>query len=236
MPFYRKKVTYDEMAPYIKKFKEWLRLNASFVGMQEDLGHEEVFLVDRTKPSPNKAYDNYWSNLLSAGYIDIVPLDYAHVFCYVMDSANGPVHTVSQTHIKLPKLSYLITLCPEDFFSLLRLLDTAKNTPSKDSLTLNAPLAGIDSLATSALEPFFMKLRTNYRMNPDYCDRKWTSREDIHFLANLEPTRDNQLSAMQYLTARQNNDLLYFPVDTSVELELDWPQVNDEYCVPPQEG
>lgn len=183
-------------------------------------------------PQDRKYYERYWSNLSIAGYVDVVPYDDDHIQLYITEKAVGPVHTISPTHVRLPKLSYLITLCPEDFFALLRLIATAKNTQSKDSLSLNPPAAGVPDLNSSALEPFFMLLRTNYRMNADYCDRKWTDREAIKYLAELEPTRDNQLCAMQYLTALQNPDLLYFPIETSIELELDWQQVSDDYCLP----
>lgn len=151
---------------------------------------------------------------------------------YINEKADGQMQTISPSHVRLPKLSHLICLTPEDFFGLLRILDTAKNTQQGNSLALNPAAAGYSSIDNSSLYPYFTKMRVNYRMNTDYCDRKWTRREDIHFLAPLQPTRDNQLSAMQYITAQQNNDLLYFPVESVVNLELDWPQATDEYCIP----
>ena len=234
MAFYRKRMTYDELAPHVAKFREFLRLNCPVVREAGDDG-DEVFYVDRAKSETiRKTFEHYYSALTVAGFITCVPIsaDYSALFLYFNEKANGPKPTVTPTHIRMPKLSYMITLCPEDFFALLRLISTAKNTNTKDSLALNPPAAGIMDLPASPLAPFFMLLRTNYRMNPEYCDKKWTPRDAIAYLADLEPTRDNQLSAMQYLTALQNPDLLYFPIETSIELELDWEQISDDYCAP----
>ena len=197
----------------------------------------ETFLIDIKNLPQIYNYDFMGTvlNLERTGYITRTPWANDGSFCITLnEKADGPIPTISPSHIRLPKLSYLITFTPEDFFSLFRLLASARNTPSKDSLALNPPAAGIDSLQCSPLDPFFLLMRTNYKMNPEYCDRKWTSRDAIKFVSQLEPTRDNQLSAMQYLTALQNPDILYFPIETSIELQLDWEQVNEDYCLPPQ--
>ena len=149
-------------------------------------------------------------------------------------TSKGPISTVTPSHIRLPKLSHLITLVPDDFFLLMKLLATAKNTQTGDSLSLNLGSCGIQSLEFTPLDPFFTKLRVNYRMNPEYCDRKWTPRDAIKFLSKLEPTTENQLAAMQYLTVLQNEDILYFPLESMVNLELEWDQVDDNYCIPPE--
>ena len=39
---------------------------------------------------------------------------------------------------------------------------------------------------------------------------------------------------MQYLTVLQNDDILYFPIESMVNLELNWEQIDDDYCVPPE--
>lgn len=232
MPFYRRKVTYDELAPLVQQFRDFLRQNCSLV-KEADEYSQEVFLVDKKESNRIRVtFEKSWNALACAGFLEAVPFDYNHIMVYFYEQADGPVQTVTPTHVRLPKLSYLITLCPEDFFALLRLVATAKNTQSQNSLSLNPPAAGLTSLSNSPLEPFFTKLRTNYRFNIDYSDRKWTPRDAIKYLADLDATRDNQLSAMQYLTALQNPDLLYFPIETSIELELDWQQISDDYCVP----
>lgn len=169
-----------------------------------------------------------------ANLLVMVPVDKDGFYIFSTNNSNGPIPTVTMSHIRLPKLSHLITLVPSDFFLLMRLIATAKNTPSGDSLSLNLGSCGIQSLDYTPLSPFFMKLRTNYRMNPDYCDRKWTPRDAIKFLSKFEPTIENQLAAMQYLTVLQNEDILYFPLDSMVNLELEWEQVDDDYCIPPE--
>lgn len=140
--------------------------------------------------------------------------------------------SVSPGFIRLPKLSHLITLTPEDFFALFRILATSTRATT-NSLALNPHLAGVQDFSSSILFPFFELLKTNFRISKEYMDKKWTPNEAIALVAALEPTRDNQFSAMQYLTAIQNSDLLYFPVETVVELQLDWDQVSEDYCVPP---
>lgn len=211
-----------------------MRQNAKIVRAPTDDENVEVFYATyaeyRRWPDEMLRIINA---LRVANFLLMTPLGEGF-YLFNTETANGPTPTITPTHIRLPKLSHLITLVPSDFFLLLRLLATAKNTQTGDSLSLNFGAAGIQNLAFSAIDQFFIKLRVNYRMNPDYCDRKWTPRDAIKFLANLEPTRENQLSAMQYLTVLQNEDLLYFPLDAMIDLELDWEQVSDDYCTPPE--
>lgn len=237
MPFYGRRVTYEDFAPHVKKLRDHLRRSTTCLCEDNEMDDNIVdcYLVDNNQIHfICQTYYKEWNALRSAKYLDFVP--WGRVgggVIYFYKEANGPVQTVSPTHIRLPKLSNLITLCPEDFFALLRIIAGAKNTPSKDSLSLNPAAVGIDDLSTSTLDPFFSKVRVNYRLNPEYTDKKWTDREVIAFLAKLDPTRDNQFSAMQYLTVMQNSDLLYFPVETAIDLELDWQQVSDDYVIPP---
>lgn len=238
MAFYRRRTTYADYAPHIQEVRQTLRQRFP-VEPEADPALGEAFLVDfpnHIAPASDTKLVNTIFNLTNAGYIKQAPFgkDGWPMILYITEKADGPKPTVSRFHIRLPKLSYLITLVPEDFFLLFRIIANAKVTSTNDSLTLNFPAAGVDDLSGSPLQPFFMPLITNYRMNQEFCDKKWTSYEVIKFIAAIEPTRDNQLSAMQYLTAMQNPDLLYFPVETSVELELDWEQTTDDYCVPPE--
>lgn len=234
MPYYRRHLTYDEVAPYLQKFRLWLRANCPVVKEWEEFGGEAFFLDERTAIVPPKEFNQQLAVMQGANFAQFIPweTDASVGIIYINEKADGQMQTISPSHVRLPKLSHLICLTPEDFFGLLRILDTAKNTQQGNSLALNPAAAGYSSIDSSSLYPYFTKMRVNYRMNTDYCDRKWTRREDIHFLAPLQPTRDNQLSAMQYITAQQNNDLLYFPVESVVNLELDWPQATDEYCIP----
>lgn len=235
MPYYRHHLTYDEVAPHIQKLRLWLRQNCPVAKEYEGEFSEEAFYFD--EKHYQTFLDEFRRELFicqNAGYSEFIPLNSERSIGVVLmkTTADGPMPTVSPTHIRLPKLSHLICLTPEDFFGLLRVLNTAKNTQTGNSLMLNPAAAGYDSIETSPLYPFFTKMRVNYRMNPDYADKKWTTRDDIKFLAAQEPSRDMHLSAMQYLTAVQNADLLYFPMESVVQLELDWQQATDEYCVP----
>lgn len=239
MPFYRKQLTYEEIAPYAQKMLLWLRQNCPVVREYDEDYELEAFLLDaETARTTWVQHRNVFSVLQQRNWADFIPFttDRSVGMLLFYPEVNGPKQSVSPTHIKLPKLSHLITLTPDDFFALFRILDTAKNTQTGNSLMLNPAAAGVQNLLTSPLYPFFTKLRVNYRMCEEYMGNKWTRRSDIKFIAGLEPTRDNQFSAMQYLTARQNKDLMYFPVDTVVQLELDCQQLTDDYCVPPEGG
>lgn len=234
MAYYRRHLTYDEVAPHIQKLRLWLRQNCPVVKEYEEFGEESFFLDEHTIPQSLELFKRELYVTQNGGYSRFVPwVADGHLGVVILTTkADGPIPTVTPTHIKLPKLSHLICLTPEDFFGLLRILATAKNTQTGNSLMLNPAAAGYDSLETSPLYPYFTKMRVNYRMNPDYTDKKWTTRSDIKYLSDLEPTRDNHLAAMQYLTTAQNKDLLYFPVESVVQLELDWQQITDDYCLP----
>lgn len=235
MPYYRRHLTFDEVAPHIQKLRLWLRQNCPVIKEYEGDYCEEAFFFDEAQMHNMIAEFNKELYICqNAGFAEFLPFtsDGKVGVALIKQSADGPMVTVTPTHIRLPKLSHLICLTPEDFFGLLRICNTAKNTQTGNSLMLNPAAAGYTSVETSPLYPFFTKMRVNYRMNPDYADKKWTSREDIKFLAAQDPSRDMHLSAMQYLTAAQNADLLYFPMESVVQLELDWQQATDEYCVP----
>lgn len=232
MAFYRNRYSYEDAAPIIQKFKEFLGLNAKAVINEEDPDRIWYF-YNAAKAGHREIFSKYSTYLQAGGFVKMAPCEDG-IFIILSEKAEGATPTVSSSHVRLPKLSHLITLIPEDFFAVLRLIATAKNTQTKDSLALNPPAAGIQNLPTSTISQFFTLMRTNYRINADYADRKWTDREQIKRISTLEPTQLNQLYAMQYLTALQNPDLLYFPLETRVELELEWEQINDDYCVPPQ--
>lgn len=233
MPFYKKKITYDEIAPHIQKFRTWMRNNCPVIQeYAEDLDITEAFLIGPEQRPEYHRNIKILSFLFESKFVQVVPLEDDCGIFYWYKVADGQQQTISPTHLRLPKLSHLITLTPIDFFTLLRLISTSKKTPAGDSISLNVAAAGIQSLEKSCLNQFFTKLRTNYRVNPDYADRKWTDRTAIDHVARLSPNRENQLMAMQFLTAIQNNDLLYFPLETSLDLELDWEQMDNDYCIP----
>ncbi len=154
---------------------------------------------------------------------------------YFPEDESVPKPTISKSHVRLPKLSFLVTLIPEDFFAILKIVAEAK-TMSPTTIAINPMVAGIHDLERSPIGVFFSLVRTNYRMNADYADRKWTAFSDIKAVADLNPTPENQLYAIQYLTALQNDDIQYFPTESMINLDigLDWPQMDNDYVVPPQ--
>lgn len=235
MPFYRKRVTYDEIAPVMQKYREYLRANA--VTLREQTTNEmEAFLVTPSlfQEIIKGPHSNVHALMITAKYMVVIPYDNTIGYAfYLSETAEGSTPTVAPDYFRLPKLSYLITLTPHDFFTFLKLVATSKRTSSGDAMSLNFPAAGIRDLFHTSLGQFFVKLRTNYRLNPDYADRKWTAKSDVIAIADLPPDRDAQLMAMQYLTATQNIDLMYFPLETALDLDLDWEQMNNDYAIPP---
>jgi hypothetical protein len=197
----------------------------------------EVFLITPENfKTIREKYANLFAFLIESKFADYSPMGGGTYAFYWCKEASGGLITVSKTHVRLPKLSHLITLVPRDFFTLIRLVTTAKNTQTMDSLSLNPPAVGIQVFEQSPLYQFFTVLRVNYRFNVEYADRKWTPRAILNEIAALEPSRETHLSAMQYLTAQQNDDLLYFPADAAVDFEWELEPINDDYVVPPAKG
>lgn len=235
MPYYKRRLTYDDISPYVQKFRLWLRKNCPVIKDYDEFGQEAFLLNEDEFRISLDEFKQQLYILQNAGFCQFIPFtaNRRAGMIIINEKADGPIASISPTHIRLPKLSHLITLIPSDYFGLMKILAESITTNDGKSIAINPMVAGYESLENSALYPFFTKVRVNYRMNTDYTDKKWTRRSDIAFIAGLEVTRDNQLSAMQYLTAIQNiDDLLYFPAETVVQLELDWQQVTDDYCIP----
>lgn len=230
---YRSKYSFEDAAPIIDKLRRILQEHGKRL-INEDSDRLEWYFIATPAPLHVMQEINKYNIYLQAGgFTKIVPTE-GGTFIIFNPEANGRTPTVSSTHIRLPKLSHLITLTPSDFFTLLRLLNTAKPTYVGAALQLNLPAAGIDDFPRHILYQFFTMLRTNYVMNVDLADSKWTPRAELPRIANLQPTRENQLVAMQYLTSNQNKDLLYFPVDSMIDLDLEWEQLNNDYARPPR--
>lgn len=233
MAYYRRHMTYNEIAPYVQRLRVWLRTNCAVCREYEEYGDEAFFFDEKQLHTMGQDYRHWLYVLESANMAQYIPyIADRSIGCIVINErADGEKPTVSKTHIRLPSIRHLATLTPEDFFNFLKIIAGAQMTQTA-SLTINPTAVGIDSIDESSLFPFFQKVRTNYRINVDFADKRWTSFEDVKFLAALEPTRDNQFSAIQYLLVRREKDVLYFPAETVVQLELDWQQVTDEYCIP----
>lgn len=238
MRFARKTVSMAHIKHLLPPIQAYLRQNCILLEDVETSNDEhfaEAYLI--TGKQINELYVTQFNQLRTlelSRAVGIAPMgnDRSLLLFWIADDVGGFDMSVSRTHIRLPKLSHLITLTPDDFFLLFRILATSSRATS-NALSLDLSAADCEDFESSIIYPFFEILKTNYRISKDYMDKKWTPNEVIALIASLEPTRDNQLSAMQYLTAIQNSDLLYFPVETVVELQLDWDQVSDEYCVPP---
>jgi hypothetical protein len=225
---YRNRFSYQDCAPRIKLLRDHLQKHAKLI---TDVEFQcEAYFVDSPDPLIRQEFQSLYALPCAGGFVRLAPLGDGTLVIFNPE-ADGAQPTVSRTHIRLPKLSHLITLSPSDFFLFMRLIATAANSNAVDVIKLNPPAAGVNAVP-AILDPFFFLVRVNYRITPEYADHKWTLRGSIHKVAFLDETRDNQLAAMQYLTALQNPDLLYFPLEAAIDLELDWEQMDDDYCIP----
>ena len=78
MPFYRKKITYDELAPFVQKFRDFLRQNCSLVKEADDYA-QEVFFVDKSQSDYIRStFEKSWNALACAGFLEATPFDYNH--------------------------------------------------------------------------------------------------------------------------------------------------------------
>lgn len=232
MFYYKRKLTYADLMPLIKELRTYLSENAILVSPQTEETLETFLVTSKNKEIVPREYAAQYIALVSAKMLYMVPFnndETKYLVCFDQQ-ASGIEPTVSPSHVRLPKLSYLTTLTAEDFFKFITLISTAKNTASNDSLRLFPSTINLQSIQSSIFEPFFVLLRTNWRFNLEYAAPRWTPRKALTFLSSLFPSKENQLAALQYLIAVQGENTLYFPADTSVELELDWPQISSTYC------
>lgn len=236
MAFYRKQANYHAIEDVCGNIIYFFRNNLPVVkpeesGIEDDV--KEAFLVTRKELRIiEDKYSNLWNLMHYSDTIDAMPLDdsYENFIIYIREDKNIKKQTMTRSHIRLPKLGYLITLTPQDFFNVFKILMNSTTTAYGTSVVLNDP-----TLLTPAITQYFITNDAAIRTNPEYTDRKWTCKEDIALIANLPATPLNQLYAIQYLNARNNLDLLYFPVDTAVQLELDWDQLTESYVAPQPE-
>jgi len=183
--------------------------------------------IQRNIPLSRATWVSKASGLLVSFPWGAEPLTFVYAFRKNMEN---PSSTVTPDFIRLPKLSHLITLTPEDFFTFLSIIATASLSSNKTALTLKTTI----DINTSIFSPFFKKMITNYRISPEYADKKWTPFKAVNFLAALSPTIENQLNAMQFLSAIQNDDLMCFPISAAINLQLDQIEELDEsYAIPP---
>lgn len=234
MAFYRKKANFHTIEKTAEPLLLFLR-NYCQVLKEEDgttplYDVREAFYADKEAMDKiSSLYKNIFSMMRLGDFLEVAPLNnnWTEVMIYITKDKETFIPTVSPTHVRLPKLSHLITLTPDDFFSVFKLIAAGKKTAVGSSLILPG-----DMSMPPTISQFFITNDKTWRTNPEYSDRKWTLKTDIQFIAALEPTRDNQLCAMQYLTVRQNDDLFYFPLESAIALELDeCDQLNEDYVV-----
>lgn len=147
--------------------------------------------------------------------------------------------TVMKNKMRLPKIEYLLNLTPDDFFTFIKLLYCSKTTPTHTKLILDFAAIGYgddeesleDEHIRSLVENFLIKSKVNYSIRADRAMAQWISREELSVIVEMEPTRDNQLSALQFIIAYTVKDINTIPTDTAIELELDWEQTVDERYV-----
>ncbi len=227
-----------DMRPLMEKLRQWMRLNCAVVNELSEEDIEVFFMTHEEHDQMLRAgFRNIYNFLLMEEYIDIAPMTDKlkdGKLVYWRRKTDGMMATITTTHIRLPKLSHLITLVPHDFFRLIGLVVTAKNAADGTALNLDPMQFEIESFESSFIGQYFIKLKTNYRMNPEYADRKWTRREVLNEIHGLEPNIENHLISMQLLTVLQNDDLFYFPVEAAINFSFSCDQLNEEYCVAPQ--
>jgi len=234
MAFYRNKLQFRDLSATWQKLYDELGNSPKVKQIVAEDPAEEAFYFYVEDPQAtlgNNPIRQYYAPIMIANYSQLIPCYNAAVLILRKNAEN--TETVSPSHIRLPKLSHLITLTPEDFFLLLVIIDTAKLTAAGNSFSLNLPSIGVPSLDDTNLARFFTPLVTNYRISRNVADRKWTPIKAVSQMAQLPPYAENQLYAMQYFTILQNKDVFWMPEETAINLELDpIDHMTDGYCEP----
>ena len=266
MAFWAQKASAAEVQKYVEPFKKWLSQHAKFVRKgDENDDWTYLFIMkaadwDWCLSSPYVLYSDWTFSeddkkkhqlmkmrhfLTSAGYVQWMYIDSPNnteVAIFWTDKKDKiTLPTIMRGAIRPPKLSYLITLTPDDFFMIIRILYFSQIV-SGDKLKLDLKSVGLDEDIlneeddgrAAIINRFFRKLRTNYTIVPEAAMKQWIDKNDLENIVDLEPTVENQLYAMQYITAVTQDDVYFFPTDSAIELAMDWPQAWDErYVVRP---
>lgn len=268
MAFYSRKTNAEQVQQYVLPFKTWLCKHAMQVARgDEDDRWSYLFIMDSLEWNsmmdaplayiPGMDYKKKDEEkmmllrarqfLCEAKYVEWFYIDFpANTKVAIFWTEKGDkveLPTVLEKSLRIPKLSHLITLTPEDFFLVIRILYTSKIINGR-YLKLNLNAAGLDednlyddtSDVNNIITTFFKKAKVNYTIRTEVAMKQWIKQSDLQVLAELEPTPTNHLYAMQYITAMTQKDVYFFPTDSAVELALDWEQSADErYVLRPQE-
>lgn len=170
------------------------------------------------------------SILIYSGWVQEVP--WSSVEAAILLPKPGAVDsstlTLSKSHVRLPQLSYLITLTPSDFFDFFTLL-------AGQGQLLHFELD--ETEIPPLFHTWFSRFSRGQRINSAIADRRWVPRYVIDTLAVMDPTLENQLAAMQYITVMRDTSLVTIPSSTVIALELDWEQIkqddgtDSDYCI-----
>jgi len=240
MAFYKNVLKYADVAAATQRLVDELRATRGVKEIKHPEASQEQYLfslhfLPQNAKDGSQALVEAYMPMWYSGYTQIYPSESGYMLLISDDNRRGI--TVSKTHIRLPKLSHLITLIPEDFFTLLNLIATAAPAPpTYNYLSLRTAQCGVHNLETHNLSLFFTRAVTNYKINPEIANPKWLPLKSIKQMATLTPTLTHQLQVMQYFTALQNEDVYYFPLETALELELSpIEEMVDGYCIPSQD-
>lgn len=228
---YGKRPTYIQMRPHIQELLSYLRENCPVLQEYKE-GDREVFLL---LPQEHRdfmlRFNRIYPALKAGGFLELIPWDSEASVLVFDPAAQGRINTITPTHMRLPRLGHLITLTSGDFRDFFVLVANAKNVSNCTSLTLNPPLINYPTIEATPFNHFFEKLITNYRFDLRYVSANWTPRSLIKYIAAHQIS---QLEALQLLAVAQDSSITQIPAETTINLELEWPQVADEYCRPQQ--
>jgi len=224
--------TYEQAQPVLAEVERYLSAHAAKVIEADNafLDSHNIYIIHNLKALPMKKELGYqMKTLFYAGWIEEVPWTPTEsaLFVHKQGHSNGTM-TLSKSHVRLPQLSHLITLTPKHFIQFFEML-----AGQRDLLYFELEEADIPA----QFQFWFSKYYKGQRINSKIADKKWVPRYVIDTIAALEPTKEMQLAAMQYITVMRDETLVAIPSDTVIDLELDWKQIKDEddndtdYCI-----
>lgn len=171
-----------------------------------------------------------WNAMRLGSYLDLLPLDETCGIVMVHDKdIERPTST--RTHMRLPRIEHLLNLTPEDFFLFMQVLANCRFTSYGTTFFLE-----LQNIEDRPFMQYFIDNGKTFRISSLYASDKWIPFSDIQFIAGLQPTLEGQFAALQYLAARQCEDVLQIPAETVINLELEWPPMTDDYCSVPRQS
>lgn len=231
--FNRYNYTYTQAQPQLAEMERYLAAYAEKVPECDNSYKEDcnIFIMgNRDYGTMQKKLAKNMQVLIYSGWVQEIPWSSTETAVIIpkQGAADGSTLTLSKSHVRLPQLSYLITLTPLDFFEFFSLL-------ANQGTLLHFELA--EDEIPPLFQTWFSRYYKGQRINSSIADRRWVPRYVIDTLAALDPTLENQLAAMQYITVMRDTSLVTIPSSTVIALELDWEQVkkddgtDSDYCI-----